>query len=83
MGGKGNTPLQIRLDSRSTYKDLFELSKQVLFFSHLSHRSFSPGKNPVTVVYPHRLAQLTSDLLAINHWDIDSLYGMRDKLWFI
>lgn len=83
MGGKGNTPLQIRLDSRSTYKDLFELSKQVLFFSHLSHRSFFPGKNPVTVVYPHRLAQLTSDLLAINHWDIDSLYEMRDKLWFI
>jgi hypothetical protein len=83
MGGKGSSPLQIRLDSRSTYKDLFELSKQVLFFSHLSHRSFFPGKNPVTVVYPHRLAQLTSDLLAINHWDIDSLYGMRDKLWFI
>ncbi|MDP5141606.1 Piwi domain-containing protein [Rheinheimera baltica] len=83
MGGKGSTPLLVKLDSRSTYKDLFELTKQILFFSHLSHRSFSPGKNPVTVVYPHRLAQLTSDLLAINHWDIDSLYGMRDKLWFI
>ncbi|MEL4238306.1 Piwi domain-containing protein [Shewanella xiamenensis] len=83
MGGKGNTPLQIKLDPRSTYKDLFELSKQVLFFSHLSHRSFMPGKSPVTVIYPHRLAKLTSDLLAINHWDVDSLYNMRDKLWFI
>lgn len=83
MGGAGNVPLQIKLDWRSTYKDLYELSKQVLFFSHLSHRSFMPSKSPVTVIYPHQLAKLTSDLLSINHWDIDSLNGMKDKLWFI
>lgn len=83
MGGKGSRPLQIKLDNRSTYKDLFELSKQVLFFSHLSHRSFKPSNSPVTTIYPQRLAQLTSDLLTINHWDVDMLQGMKDKLWFI
>lgn len=83
MGGKGRKPLQIRLDRRSTYIDLFELSKQILFFSHLSHRTFFPGNSPVTVVYPQRLARLTSDLLSIPHWDIDSLQGMKDQLWFI
>ena len=82
-GGKGSRPLQIKLDKRSTYKDLFELSKQVLFFSHLSHRSFKPGNSPVTTVYPQRLAKLTSDLLSIDHWDVDMLHGMKDKLWFI
>ena len=83
MGGKGARPLQIKLDVRSTYKDLFELSKQVLFFSHLSHRSFKPGNSPVTTIYPQRLAKLTSDLLTVNHWDVDMLHGMKDKLWFI
>jgi len=83
MGGKGARPLQIRLDNRSTYRDLFELSKQVLFFSHLSHRSFKPGNSPVTTVYPQRLAKLTSDLLTVDHWDVDMLHGMKDKLWFI
>ena len=83
MGGKGTKPLQIKLDSRSTYKDLFELSKQILFFSHLSHRSFKPSNSPVTTVYPHRLAQLTSDLLTVKHWDVDMLQGMKEKLWFI
>lgn len=83
MGGNGSRPLQIKLDKRSTYKDLFELSKQVLFFSHLSHRSFKPGNSPVTTIYPQRLAKLTSDLLTVNHWDVDMLNGMKDKLWFI
>lgn len=83
MGGKGSTPLQITLDKRSTYKDIFELTKQVLFFSHLSHRSFVPANKPVTTTYPNLLAKLTGDLLSIHHWDPDMLHGMRDKLWFI
>lgn len=83
MGGVGSKPLQIKLDKRSTYRDLFELSKQVLYFSHLSHRSFKPGNSPVTTIYPQRLAKLTSDLLTVNHWDVDMLHGMKEKLWFI
>lgn len=83
MGGAGNTPLQITLDKRSTYKDIFELSKQILFFSHLSHRSFIPANKPVTTTYPNLLAKLTGDLMAIHHWDPDMLHGMREKLWFI
>lgn len=83
MGGTGRVPLQIRLDKRSTYKDLLKLSEQVLFFSHLSHRSFMPSNKPVTITYPQILAKLTNDLLSIPHWDPDMLYGMEDKLWFI
>ena len=83
MGGIGSKPLQIRLDHRSTYLDLFEINKQILYFSHLSHTSFKPSNNPVTTTYPQRLAKLTSDLLSINHWDVDMLQGMKEKLWFI
>ncbi len=83
MGGRCSKPLQIKLDSRSTYQDIFELTKQVLYFSHLSHKSFMPAMKPVTTTYPQKLAQLTSDLLKINHWDPDMLHGMKDKLWFI
>jgi len=83
MGIKRSTPLLIKLDSRSTYRDLYDLSKQVLHFSHLSHKSFMPGNEPVTTKYSSELARRTNDLMTVPHWDVDMLEKLKDKVWFI
>ncbi len=50
---KGNpSPLLVRIDRRSTFKDLNYLSKQVFFFSLLSFLSFMPSRKPITILYP-------------------------------
>src|SRR5690606_38380041 len=46
MGVQRSTPLLIKVDPRSTYTDLYDLSKQILHFSHLSHKSFMPSNEP-------------------------------------
>ncbi|MBQ0726983.1 MAG: hypothetical protein KBT77_06500 [Thalassolituus oleivorans] len=48
MSMTGIRPLQIRVDRRSTYYDIRELSRQAFFFSYLSCRSFKPANSPVT-----------------------------------
>lgn len=83
MGGKQSAPLLIKLDPRSTYKDLYDLSKQVLYFSHLSHKSFQPSSKPVTTKYSGELAKRTSELMTVPHWDTDMLVQLKDRVWFI
>jgi len=83
LGGNSPVPVLIRLDKRSSYKDIYAITKQVLFFSHLSHRSFKPPNKPVTVTYPNRMAKLVTELKQVPDWDIDVLNKMSDKLWFI
>jgi hypothetical protein len=83
LGGKSPVPVLVRLDKRSSYKDIYAITKQVLFFSHLSHRSFTPPNKPVTVTYPNRMAKLVTELKQVPKWDIDVLNKMSDKLWFI
>lgn len=83
LGGTSVAPILIRVDFRSTYTDIFALSQQVLFFSHLSQRSFRPANEPVTTKYPTIMAKLTSDLSQISNWDMAQLDKLREKLWFI
>lgn len=57
--GKGTkVPILVRLDQRSTYKDIFDASKQVLYFCHLCYRNFRPANVPVTIKYPSLMAKL-------------------------
>lgn len=83
LGGASAVPILIKVDFRSTYTDIFALSQQVLFFAHLSQRSFRPANEPVTTKYPTIMAKLTSDLSQISNWDITQLDKLREKLWFI
>lgn len=53
MGGKGSKPLQIKLDRRSTYIDLFELSRQVLFFYIFHIAPFFPVIVPSLLCTPN------------------------------
>ncbi|MCB0044346.1 MAG: hypothetical protein KDD92_02830 [Caldilineaceae bacterium] len=76
-------PLHIKLDKRSSFTDLFYISKQVSWFSHLSHRSYKPAKRTVTITYPREMARLTERLKLVDGWDYDRLKKVADKLWFI
>lgn len=76
-------PLYIQLDNRSTFKDLFYISKQIFWFSNLSHRSYMPAKRTVTITYPSLMADVTEKLKHVDGWDYDRLKNVADKLWFI
>jgi hypothetical protein len=82
--GKGTKiPIFIRLDQRSTYRDLFDTCKQVLYFCHLCYRNFRPANVPVTIKYPSLMAKLTDELSQVPKWDTSQLNNIKDKLWFI
>lgn len=81
---RGNpAPLLVVLDTRSTFKDIDYLIKQVFYFSFLSCRSFIPSKTPITILYPSLLAFLSGKLKEIPGWDYRKLATVKDKLWFI
>lgn len=82
--GKGTkVPILVRLDQRSTYKDIFDSSKQVLYFCHLCYRNFRPANVPVTIKYPSLMAKLSDELSQVPKWDTNQLNNIKDKLWFI
>ena len=83
VGDSSAVPIQIWLDKRSTYKDIYEITKQVLYFSHLSYRSFIPPNTPVTIKYPNLMARMVSELKKIPSWDPSILDRLNDKPWFI
>ena len=76
-------PLRIDLDRRSTFTDLFYVSKQVFWFASLSHRSYFPAKKTVTITYPSLMARITEELKQVEGWDYDRLEKVSEKLWFI
>ena len=83
VGDSSAIPIQVRLDKRSQYKDIYEITKQVLYFSHLSYRSFIPPNKPVTITYPNLMARMVGELKKIPNWDYSILDRLNDKLWFI
>ncbi len=83
LGGRSVVPIQVRLDRRSEYRDLYEITKQVLHFTHLSFRSFIPASKPVTIKYPNLMAQMVHELKKVPDWDYSILDKLNDKLWFI
>ncbi|WP_295199525.1 Piwi domain-containing protein [uncultured Chryseobacterium sp.] len=80
---KSDLPLKIDLDKRSTFTSLFYITKQVYWFSHLSHRSYMPSKRTVTIMYPSLMARMTEELKKVEGWDYERLKAVSEKLWFI
>ena len=83
LGGKEDVPVQLRVDKRSSYSDMYAMAKQVLFFSHLSYRGFRPPNTPVTIKYPKLMARMMEQLERVSKWDPSVARGLNDKLWFI
>lgn len=80
---KSDLPLLIRIDKRSNFNDLYYISKQIFWFSHLSYRSYIPSKKTVTIFYPSLMARMTENLKFVDGWDYDILKKIGNKLWFI
>lgn len=85
VNDKTPIPLRISIDKRSSFKDIYYISQQAFFFSHLSERSFMPSKKPITILYPSIMANLIEKLKIIDKWDYDKLRvkGVTEKLWFL
>ena len=83
LGANTVAPIQVRLDKRSTYKNMYEITQQVLYFSHLSYRSFIDSKRPVTVKYPSLMANMVSELKKVSNWDYAILNKLNELPWFI
>lgn len=85
VNDKSPIPLKISIDKRSSFKDIYYISQQVFFFSHLSERSFMPSKKPITILYPSIMANLIEKLKIVKKWDYDKLRvkGVTEKLWFL
>lgn len=90
LGQSSKTPILLRIDKRSVYdneeamyKDLYAIAKQILYFSHLSYRTFKPANVPVTIKYPQLMSKLSSELMVIEGWDKTNLEIVKNQLWFI
>lgn len=85
VNDKGSIPLRITINKRSSFKDIYYISQQAFFFSHLSERSFMPSKKPITILYPSIMANLIEKLKIVEKWDYDKLRvkGVTEKLWFL
>jgi len=77
-------PLQITLHKDSTYSDMTALTRQVFHFTGLSWRSMLPVTEPVTIFYPHLIADKLMRLSSLPDWD-DKLLDtrLRRSRWFL
>ena len=77
-------PLQITLHKASTYSDMTALTRQVFHFTGLSWRSMLPVTEPVTIFYPHLIADKLMRLSLLSDWD-DKLLDtrLRRSRWFL
>ena len=60
-------------------------TQKAFAFAHLSERSFTPSKKPITIMYPSIMASLIEKLKHVEKWDQDKLKvkGVTEKLWFL
>lgn len=83
MGAYTKIPILIQIDKRSNFVDIYDASKQVLYFCHLCYRNFKHANVPVTIKYPALMAKLRDDLSQVPSWNVEQLNKVKDKLWFI
>lgn len=77
-------PLLIGLHPNSTFVDLDYLAEQALKFTALSWRSVMPGREPATIIYSERIAELLSRLRDVPDWSPAQLsVKLRYSRWFL
>jgi len=78
------TPLLLRLDSSSTFKDMKYLTGQVYHFSCHSWRSFLPSPLPITMLYSGLIASLLGKLCRLSKWDSQAMLSPIGRTrWFL
>lgn len=78
-------PLLVRLDERSTFRDMEYLVSQAARFASNSWRSTDNSTLPVTIMYSSLIAEVFGKLEAGGHLDELSLFNSKldKKLWFL
>jgi len=77
-------PLLLRLDRRSTFRDLRYLARQAFDFSCHSWRSLDASHVPITILYSNLIASLLTGLRDVPGWDPDFMRSpMRRTRWFL
>lgn len=77
-------PVLVRLDARSTVKDVDYVAQQLYLLSFMNVGSLNPGFAPATIAYAERLAQLTGHLRKHEQWSVDLIHQkLGRRLWFI
>jgi hypothetical protein len=77
-------PVLLRLDKRSTFRDMTYLSRQVYAFANHSWRSFFPASMPVSIMYSDLVASLLGNLSTVSKWNADVMLGrIGTTRWFL
>lgn len=77
-------PILLRLDKRSTFKDMTYLARQIYAFSNHSWRSFFPSSMPVSILYSDLVASLLGNLNLVSKWNPDVMLGrIGTTRWFL
>ncbi len=77
-------PILLRLDRRSTFRDMTYIARQVYSFSNHSWRSFFPSSMPVSILYSDLVASLLGNLNKVSKWNPDVMLGrIGTTRWFL
>jgi argonaute-like protein implicated in RNA metabolism and viral defense len=77
-------PVLVRLDKRSTIKDVDYVAQQLYHLSFMNVGSLNPGFTPATIAYAEKLARLTGHLRAHEQWSVDLIHlKLGRRLWFV
>ena len=78
------SPLLLRLDGSSTFKDMKYLTRQVYHFSCHSWRSFLPSPLPITMLYSDLIASMLGRLCRLSKWDPQAMLSPIGRTrWFL
>jgi len=77
-------PVLVRLDARSTIKDVDYLAQQLYLLSFMNVGSLNPGVAPATITYAEKLAALTGHLRGHEQWSVALIHQkLGRRLWFV
>ncbi len=77
-------PLLLRLDPKSTFRDLGYLTTQLFDFACHSWRTFNPASLPVSILYSELIAEMLAGLSGVPGWDADAMRSSTGRTrWFL
>jgi hypothetical protein len=77
-------PLLLRLDQKSTFRDLAYLTTQLFDFACHSWRTFNAAALPVSILYSQLIAEILAGLTAVPGWDADAMRSTTGRTrWFL
>jgi hypothetical protein len=77
-------PLLLRLDQKSTFRDLGYLTTQLFDFACHSWRTFTPASLPVSILYSELIAEMLAGLSLVPGWDADAMRSSTGRTrWFL